>query len=131
MLVKNIKNVKAKIMSAHGGTGLIQMKFFFQDYQRFRNDSDLGVPSPTYETANWNFFAYAELPIGSTIGPHKHLDNDEIYYILEGSAEITIDNKSRHIGAGDVVLTLHGSEHSIQKVTSNLKFIATEILINQ
>lgn len=130
MIIQNVNFIKEKVMPAHGGKGTIRMKFFHQEYQRFRDAPDLGTPNPTYNTANWNFFAYSELPVGSTIGPHKHIDNDEIYYILEGSADMSVDEDTRTIKKGDVILTLHGSQHSIQNVTVDLKFIATEILID-
>lgn len=131
MIIQNVNGHKEKVMPAHNGVGVIKMKFFHQKYQRYRDDPELGTASPTYKTANWNFFAYAELPVGSTIGLHKHTDNDEFYYILSGSAEMTIDGEKQIVKAGDVVLTLHGSEHSIQNVTEDLKFVATEILINE
>lgn len=112
MDIENIKNIKEYVQSAHGGKGKIKMRFSFE------KQKGMGM---------WNFFAYAELPKGSTVGYHQHLGNDEWYFILNGEAEITIDGSEVKIKRGDCVLTKDGSFHGITKVVRTLKFIAVEI----
>jgi mannose-6-phosphate isomerase-like protein (cupin superfamily) len=104
------------------------MKFFHQQFQNFRMVDDLPKPDLTFKNSQWNFVAYAELPRGSTIAEHYHINNDEFYIILAGKAHMDIDGKTSLIQKGDVILTRAGSRHSIPKVISKLKFIAFEIL---
>lgn len=117
MLICNEKNIKKQIFSGHGGVGMMKMKFAFTDYQHYGNKND----------AKWNCFAIAELPIGATAGLHKHIDTDEIFYILDGEATITVDGEKSKIKKGDVILTLMESSHDIIKVKKKLKFIVVEI----
>lgn len=127
MLVQNIKDKKFHKIPAHGGQGLIHMKFFHQEFQLFRETRGLPLSDPSYKKSLWNFIAYAELPEGSTVGRHKHKDNDEFYFILKGEAEIEVDGEIRLIKKGDIVLTRSGSYHAIAKVNKKLKFFALEV----
>lgn len=129
-LIESASHKIFKNISAHNGTGLIKMKFFHQEFQKAREYSNLPKPNPTYKKTNWNFIAYAELPVGSTIGEHVHQDNDEIYFILDGEATLDVDGNNEAISAGDIVLTRAGSRHSVYNVTKTLKFYAIEILQN-
>ena len=59
-------------------------------------------------------FNRIDLPVGSMIKEHAHVDDAEIYYILEGEVTVT-DNDATHIlHAGDVVFTADGNRHSIK-----------------
>lgn len=110
--IENIKNLKEYIQRAHGGKGKIKMNFSFE------KQKGIGM---------WNFFAYAELLKGSTVGYHQHMGNDEWYFILSGKAKITIDGSEAKIKKGDCVLTKDGSFHGISEVVRTLKFIAVEV----
>ncbi len=62
---------------------------------------------------------------GSSIGTHPHDGEEEIYYILSGSALVEDDGQTREIGPGDAVLTGNGSTHSIaNNGTEPLEFVA-------
>ena len=128
MYIQNLKKKKFKSIPAHNGQGLIHMKFFHQEFQNFREVDDLPIPDESFIKSSWNFIAYAELPIGSTIGYHKHTNNDEIYFILSGEATITVDQEEQIIKKGDIILTRTGSSHGIKNVKNKLKFYAIEIL---
>ncbi len=125
-LIESMSQVKPIQMSAHGGKGLMEMRFFHQPYNHFYseavNNKILG-----YENSNWDFFGYACLPIGAEIKQHLHDKTDEIYFITNGSATINIDGQERIINKGDCILTRKGSEHGVYNVTENLEFIAIEI----
>lgn len=108
----NLKKLKVYEIPAHHGEGVIKMNFFFEEQK------GIGM---------WNFFANAELPIGGTVGYHKHEGNDEWYFILDGKATVTIDGKKKVLKKGDGVLTKSGSSHGIDNVTQDLKFIAVEV----
>jgi mannose-6-phosphate isomerase-like protein (cupin superfamily) len=46
--------------------------------------------------------AWAQLPPGGASVPHR-LQTSEVYYVLEGFAEMTIDGETSRIEAGDAV----------------------------
>lgn len=117
MLISNEKDIQVEKFSAHGGAGIMDIKFAFKNYQHYGNNND----------SKWNCFAVAVLPVGATAGYHKHEDTDELFYIISGKATITIDGESREIKKGDIILTRMGSSHGITDVKEKLKFTVTEI----
>ena len=130
MFITNKKKAHLKRIPAHGGEGNIDIWFFHQELQKYK-DRDYPKKYERYKQSNWNFFAYAELGEGSTIAKHYHKGNDEIYYVLEGSATMSIDGESKRIKQNDVIVTLSGSWHMVDRVTKKLKFIAVEINIKK
>ena len=50
---------------------------------------------------------------GCGIGPHRHDGEDEIFYILKGTAEVDDNGVSAVLSAGDTILTGNAS-HSIK-----------------
>jgi mannose-6-phosphate isomerase-like protein (cupin superfamily) len=54
---------------------------------------------------------------GSAIGYHLQKE-DEIYYVLSGRGEMTIDGKSFEVKPGDAVLTRPGASHGLKQVGS-------------
>ena len=76
------------------------------------------------ETIGYSFFAKASNPAvifrkralhaGSGIGLHKQ-EVDEVYYVLSGSGELTLDGAKQTVGPGTAVLTRPGSSHSLKQ----------------
>ena len=62
-------------------------------------------------------FRKRTLKPGSSIGYHLQ-EKDEIYYIVSGTGEMTINGKSFPVSAGDAVLTHPGNSHGL-KPTGN------------
>lgn len=54
---------------------------------------------------------------GAAIGLHAH-GKDEIYYVLSGNGELTLDGKAHQLVAGHAVLTRDGSAHSLRQTGS-------------
>lgn len=54
---------------------------------------------------------------GSAIGYHLQKE-DEIYYVVSGRGEMTIDGKTFEVRAGDAVLTRPGASHGLKQVGS-------------
>lgn len=50
---------------------------------------------------------------GCSIGVHRHDNEEEIYYILQGTATVTDDGITKILYPGDAMLTGDGSSHSI------------------
>lgn len=54
------------------------------------------------------------LPPGAGIGPHRHDNEDEVYYILRGEGVVEEDTGARRVKTGDAVLTGQGASHAIR-----------------
>jgi mannose-6-phosphate isomerase-like protein (cupin superfamily) len=52
---------------------------------------------------------------GSAIGYHPH-GQDEIYYVLSGSGEMTLDGRQTMVGPGTAILIRDGSSHGLRQV---------------
>ncbi len=51
---------------------------------------------------------------GATIGAHLN-DKDEIYYVLSGRGELTLNGDVREVGPGDAILTRSGDRHALRQ----------------
>jgi len=68
--------------------------------------------------------AEARLPVGAATTPHRHPAAEEIYYVLEGSGQMRVDEQSRAVGPGDAIAIPPGSDHQITNVGDcELKFL--------
>ena len=70
-------------------------------------------------------FRKRALKPGSGIGYHEQAE-DEIYYVLSGKGEMTLDGKKVEVGPGAAILTRTGSSHGL-KVVGNEDLV---IIIN-
>lgn len=59
-------------------------------------------------------FSIVSLEEGSSIGPHTHKGEAEIYFLLEGSAQTLYEGQWIDIEKGDGVFTPEGKEHAIR-----------------
>ena len=68
--------------------------------------------------------AEARLEPGGATTPHHHPVTEEIYYILEGTAEMRIDDEVETVGPGDAIAILPGQVHTIRNLgQSTLRFL--------
>src|SRR5215510_1313137 len=77
------------------------------------------------QTTAYSFFAHAPnlglvfrkraLHHGAAIGYHRQ-DEDEIYYIVSGSGELTLNGITSLVGAGTAILTRPGSSHGLRQI---------------
>jgi mannose-6-phosphate isomerase-like protein (cupin superfamily) len=51
---------------------------------------------------------------GASIGVHEQKD-DEIYYVVSGTGDYTLDGKTHQVGPGTALLTRPGSVHGIKQ----------------
>jgi mannose-6-phosphate isomerase-like protein (cupin superfamily) len=70
--------------------------------------------------------AEARLAPGAATIPHHHAVTEEIYYILSGSAEMTLDGETRPVGPGDAIAIPPGRRHTIRNTgPAELVFLCT------
>ena len=62
-------------------------------------------------------FRKRALKPGSAIGYHMQKE-DEIYYVLSGRGEMTMDGKRFEVGPGDAILTRPGASHGLKQIGS-------------
>jgi quercetin dioxygenase-like cupin family protein len=82
----------------HEGTGTTTAYPFFADAD------DLGF-----------VFRKRALHPGASIGEHVN-DKDEVYYVLSGRGELTLQGAVREVGPGDAVLTRDGDSHALRQL---------------
>ena len=88
--------VATKQAGPHGGGGQTTA------YSFFTTSKDLKL-----------VFRKRALHAGSAIGYHKQAE-DEIYYVLSGTGEFTLDGAKHIVGPGTAMLTRTGSSHGIK-----------------
>jgi mannose-6-phosphate isomerase-like protein (cupin superfamily) len=66
--------------------------------------------------------AEATLEPGQSTERHYHARTEEIYFLLEGEAEMEVDGDRRHVAPGDAVLIPAGARHQIRAETP-LRFL--------
>jgi mannose-6-phosphate isomerase-like protein (cupin superfamily) len=96
------------------------------------HDSAVAKPEPGPhngggQTTGYSFFARAPnlglvfrkraLHPGSAIGYHRQ-DEDEIYYVLSGAGELTLNGERSVVGPGTAILTRTGSSHGLRQAGS-------------
>ena len=74
-------------------------------------------------------FAKVRIPVGASLGVHKHTGNTETYHILHGTAMYTDNDKTYPVKAGDTTFCADGDIHGIETLgDEDLIFIA--LIIN-
>lgn len=70
--------------------------------------------------------AEARLAPGAATTPHHHAVTEEIYYILSGTAAMTLGHETRPVGPGDAIAIPPGCRHSIRNTgPTELVFLCT------
>ncbi|NLC67854.1 MAG: cupin domain-containing protein [Clostridiaceae bacterium] len=73
--------------------------------------------------------AKIKLEPGCSIGPHEHVDEEEIFYILKGTATVNDNGEINKLSPGDALLTGGGAMHSISNNSNDtLELMAVIIL---
>jgi len=96
-----------------GGKGDVKMIHSFAD-------EELG--SPTRVCAEIN------IEPGNSIGRHVHENEEEVFYIIEGTAKADDNGTEVILNAGDSLLTGGGAAHAIENIgTTTLRLFAVVI----
>lgn len=109
-MVKKEESCKIITEKPRGGNGTIE-GFRYLDSEDLSN--------------NLKGFYVNELQVGAEVGYHKHIGDEEIYFILDGEGIANDNGEEKKIVAGDLFYTKDGHGHSLKNTGSvPLKFAA-------
>jgi mannose-6-phosphate isomerase-like protein (cupin superfamily) len=67
------------------------------------------------------------IDVGALVGTHPHEGSEEVYFFIEGEAEMIIDGEKVYAKPGDAVLTKDGSVHSTRNIgTVPIRIVVVE-----
>jgi len=113
MIVRNFLEAPGKVQSIHGGKGLGNNARVFEP-------ADFDTPL--------RFINYVEMEPGSSIGLHRHGENEEVYVVLAGDGLMTVNDERRAVKAGDVILNKPGWQHGLENTSGQiLKLFVFEV----
>ena len=114
MKIKNFINTEmGTFKECHGGIGDLDFTELFS--------------SEDFES-KIRFFHYTVLPPHTSIGPHKHGNDEEIYIVLEGRGIMRQGEAKYPVEAGSVIVNQTFGEHSIiNEEESPLRLLVFEV----
>jgi mannose-6-phosphate isomerase-like protein (cupin superfamily) len=86
-----------------GGDGQVKIEHFWDEANELKADTRL--------------FAKLTLEPGCGIGFHNHYDEEEVFVIIKGTAEVDDNGEKAVLNAGDTILTGNGAGHSIKCIS--------------
>jgi mannose-6-phosphate isomerase-like protein (cupin superfamily) len=102
MIVKNYLKAEHELGPSHDGKGRVNSVKLF-------DDADFSTPL--------RFLYHIEMAPGTSIGYHQHGENEELYMVLEGRGTMTVNNESREVEAGDVIVNKPGWSHGLENTS--------------
>lgn len=76
----------------------------------------------------WEAVEWAWLPPGGVSGEHRHTRTEELYFVLEGEGEITLDGHPHPVRPGTAVLTALGRSHGLRNTARTpLSWLVIEV----
>ena len=115
MYFKSDEQKHEELVELKGGVGTLDFKHIVPPEQLYGAGARLCVVS--FEP-------------GYSIGVHSHVENFEIYYVLEGKALVTDDEEERILEPGDSEICANGHTHSIKNIGDGQLKILAAILNN-
>lgn len=120
---KNTEN--SPVDKCHEGEGTV----FVRRLLGFGSSSLASGYSDDFDTLV-NFVHETIMPAGTTIGLHLHEGSEELYYIIEGKGEMTVDGTVFVMEPGDVCLTKSGSSHAFRNIgDKDIRMIVMEAVM--
>lgn len=58
---------------------------------------------PSFFRTNWAYVDHLLVPPGASVGKHLHNGVEEFYYVMNGSGEITVNNETAPVKAGEAI----------------------------
>ncbi|MGQ9622585.1 MAG: cupin domain-containing protein [Candidatus Caldatribacteriaceae bacterium] len=129
MIKRGRKDVpQTTVENCHGGVGTIFVRQLLGIEPKLP-----GVPGfPEDFDSCLRFMHETTLPPGASIGLHTHEGNEELYFVIEGKGEMTVDGETAIMEPGDVCLTKSGSSHTFRNIgDTDLRIIVIEALVSK
>ena len=98
MKTRNIYKWPHTFKSAHDGNGNVRIS-------RILSSNDFVGP--------WNFVDFAVLKPDTSIGLHRHENNEEMYVILQGSCILTANGEQKRLSKGDIFVNPPFGTHGL------------------
>ncbi|MFE7190897.1 cupin domain-containing protein [Kitasatospora sp. NPDC057541] len=77
---------------------------------------------------DWEAVEWARVPAGGISGEHLHTRTREVYVLLTGEGEVTLDGRRHAVRAGDAVLTAVGTRHGLRNTGAGpLEWLVIEL----
>lgn len=113
MIVRNVSKIQFEAVTGHNGKGKIQ-------FSRPFDSSDFESP--------WHFVDFVILPPSTSIGIHQHGANEEMYFIVEGTAVMTVNGSDCEVTKGDLILNKPGWSHGLRNEgEANVEVLVVEV----
>jgi len=86
------------------------MKIAVKEHAAFTPDKMAKIALATTERAQLDLYCVGP---GQSQKPHRHDDQDKIYYVLEGHGSFTLGNDQQQLTAGDALVAPAGVDHGV------------------
>jgi quercetin dioxygenase-like cupin family protein len=87
------------------------MKISVKGQARFSPDKMAKIALATTERAQLDLYCVGP---GQAQTPHRHADQDKIYYVLEGAGRFVLGADAERLAAGDALVAPAGVEHGLE-----------------
>ncbi|MBX2815523.1 MAG: cupin domain-containing protein [Saprospiraceae bacterium] len=61
-------------------------------------------------------YSYVSVEQGATLPPHAH-EEEQVLHVLEGTLEVTVEDKTRICNSGEVVVIPGNAKHTVTGIT--------------
>lgn len=114
MPIRNYLEIQPETAVCHDGEGLVKIAGIYD-----KQDFDTGL----------QFIHFTTLPPNTSIGLHKHEDDEEVYVILEGTGVMEVDNKKTQVRQGDTIVNKPFGTHALYNTSdeNELKILVFEV----
>jgi len=112
-MIRNFYEINPKSENnCHDGEGIIKVVEIFDSF-----------------ATKMQYFHYTVLPPGTSIGVHRHENDEEFYVVLEGFGEMEVDGVKRSVSAGDVIMNKPFGTHGLKNTSGSvdLKILVFEV----
>ncbi len=117
MIKKNVLSTAKVMKNAHDGQGRIA---FVRPFDAGDFETDIA------------FVDYVELPAGTSIGVHRHGENEEIYFVVEGAGTMTTNGERFSVATGDLIVNRRGWSHGLENSSDSvLRVLVWEVGLAQ
>jgi len=112
-MIKNFYEIEPRLQTnCHGGEGTIKIANIIEKF-----------------ATPMQFFHYTTLPPGTSIGLHKHGNDEEFYVVLSGEGEMEVDGEKQNVTAGAVIMNKPFGTHGLRNTsaTDDLNILVFEV----